>query len=559
MKSATFPSSLFLFSALVASLLPGSVSAQPASPSLPQDPPRAAAPPDPGRASAGAGAGAGDPASPTSQAGSPAPAANDPLDEALGPRPRGITLDEVAKLAAAAQPSVRVKQAELRAAAAKVDQAFLSYFPKLTVVASYTRSSDVESSLAIPGSTGVSLTAPGTLSTGPCPEEPGKVCVLDAASQPVKGLVSGGATLEFPAFASAYSFVASLSLPVSDWVLRMSKGLSAAAHGERAKRLQVIAEQLQVAADAKILFLNWVRAKGQVVVARQAVAQSMAHVDDAKRLLQVGFSSRADVLRLEAQVASAEQLRSEAEAFEVMADQQLRLALGIAADRPLEIGVDVIRDAAAGAPPEPLATLQRRALERRLEIRSLDETQHALRDAEDVTRAGYMPRVDLFANGTYANPNPRLFPQRQAWDFTWDAGLRLTWSVNETWITAPAVAEARAHTSIVTEQRAQVRNALALEVAAAYTEMTKAASNIEAASRGLAAAEESLRVRAQIYKNGKATSAELIDAETEVTRSRLRRLDAHVGFLVAKTRLDHATGRDVPALDLKEGGAPGAR
>jgi outer membrane protein TolC len=130
--------------------------------------------------------------------------------------------------------------------------------------------------------------------------------------------------------------------------------------------------------------------------------------------------------------------------------------------------------------------------------------------------------------------------------------------VNESFITAPAVVEAKAHTSIVVEQRAQLRNGLLLEVTAAYTEMARSASNIEAASRGLAAAEESLRVRTQIFKNGKATSAELIDAETEVTRGRLRRLDAHVGLLVAKTRLDHATGRDVPALELKES-APGAR
>jgi outer membrane protein TolC len=470
-----------------------------------------------------------------------------------------MTLEEVAKLAAASQPSVRVRQAELRAAAAKVDQALISYFPRLTLGASYTRSSNIENSFAVPGTAGISLTAPGRLGTGPCPGDPGKVCVLDAASQPVEGRVGEGLKLEFPAFANAYSLVASLSLPVSDWVLRMSKGLSAAAHGQRAKKLQVLAEQLQVAADAKILFLNWVRAKGQVIVAREAVAQSRAHVDDAKRLHQVGFLSRADVLRLEAQVASAEQLRSEAEAFEVIADQQIRLALAIPASQPLEIGVDVMSDAALAAPLEPLATLQRRALERRLEIRALDETQHALKESEDVTSAGYMPRVDIFANGTLANPNPRIFPQKQEWDFTWDAGVRLTWNVNETFITAPAVAEAKAHTSIVVEQRAQLRNGLLLEVTAAYTEMARAASNIEAASRGLAAAEESRSVRTQIFKNGKATSAELIDAETEVTRGRLRRLDAHVGLLVAKTRLDHATGRDVPALEIKEAGAPGAR
>lgn len=468
-----------------------------------------------------------------------------------------MTLEEVAKLSAAAQPSVQIKQAELRAAAAKVDQALISYFPRLTITASYTRYSNIENAISVPGSTGVSLTAPGRLGTGACPGEPGKTCVLDGAGQPVEGRVSEGLKLEFPVFANEYSFVASLSLPVSDWVLRMTRGLSAASHGERAKKLQVRAEVLQVASDAKILFLNWVRAKGQVVVAGQAVAASKAYVDDAKRLLEVGLMSKADVLRFEAQVAGAEQLRTEAEAFEVIMGQQLRMALGIGPERQLQIGVDIMGNARETAPLEPLTVLQRRALERRLEIRALDETQHALKDAEDVASAGYLPRVDIFANGALANPNSRIFPQRQEWDFTWDAGVRMTWSVNETFITAPAVAEAKAYTSVVAGQRVQLRNALALEVATAYTDMMKAVSNIEAATRGLAAAEESLRVRTQIFKTGKATSAELIDAETEVTKGRLRRLDAHVGLLVAKARLDHATGRDVTAQDLKEAGGSG--
>ena len=82
----------------------------------------------------------------------------------------------------------------------------------------------------------------------------------------------------------------------------------------------------------------------------------------------------------------------------------------------------------------------------------------------------------------------------------------------------------------------------------------KAAASIEAAERGLASAEEALRVRRELFRNGKATSVDLVDAETAVTRARLQRIDAHVGLLVAQTRLDHATGRDVRAAQTK--GAP---
>lgn len=480
----------------------------------------------------------------------PAPSQPDALAEALRAQPAGLSPEDAGKLAVATKPSVRLKEAELRAAAAKVDQALISYFPRLTISASYTRQSKVENSLGggipivVPMQQGAKPTD-GPLVSGPCPPTLpiAQNCVLNSAGVPV-GTTS--ISFDFPVLLNSYSFVGSLALPISDWVLRMSKGLSAANKGERTRKLQVLAEQLQVAADAKIAYFNWVRTKGQLVVARQAVSQVNAHVVDAKRVFEVGLASRADVLRLEAQAAATEQVVAEAEAFELLVEQQLRQFLGYPSDKPIAIGIDVMRQPAE-PPTETLEALQKQAEERRLEVRAIEESLSALKDAEDVASAGYLPRVDLFANGIFANPNQRIFPAKQEWNFTWDAGVRLTWIVNESFITAPAVAEAKANTSAVATQRALLRDGLRLEVASAYADIKKSVSSIEAAERGLVAAEETLRVRSELFKSGKATATDLIDAETEVTRARLRKLDAHIGLLIAKTRLAHATGRDVPA------------
>ncbi len=478
------------------------------------------------------------------------PAGQDALAEALRAQPGGLTPEDAGKLAVKTRPSVQLKQAELRAAAAKVDQALIGYFPRLVIQASYTRQSKVENSLG----SGLPIIVPmqkdakpvdGPLVAGPCPPTLpiGPSCVLNSAGVPVG---TAAINFDFPVLLNSYSFVGSLGLPISDWVLRMSKGLSAAGKGERASKLQVMAEQLQVAADAKITFLNWVRVKGQLVVAKQAVSQVNAHVVDAKRVFEVGLISRGDVLRLEAQAAATEQVVAEAEAFALLVEQQLRQAIGYTSDKTLAIGIDVMSQSAE-LPHESLEVLQKQAEERRLEVRAIEEALGATKDAEDVTSAGYLPRVELFANGMFANPNPRIFPAKQEWNFTWDAGVRMTWVVNESFITSPAVDEAKARTSVVATQRTLLRDGLMLEVASAYADIKKSVSSIEAAERGLVAAEETLRVRSELFKSGKATSTDLIDAETEVTRARLRKLDAHVGLLIARTRLLHATGRDVPA------------
>src|SRR4051812_35000305 len=72
-----------------------------------------------------------------------APAAPDPIAAALAPRPGGLTPDEVGKTASRTKHSVRAKQADLQAAAARVDQAFVGFFPRVSGTFTYTRLSAV--------------------------------------------------------------------------------------------------------------------------------------------------------------------------------------------------------------------------------------------------------------------------------------------------------------------------------------------------------------------------------------------------------------------------------
>ncbi|MGK4005547.1 TolC family protein [Sorangium sp. So ce1036] len=539
------PRSLSLASTLAALLALGLIAPPAAAqPIAPQPAAPAPAPP---------AAGQPPPAPAPSAAPQPAAPKADPLATALAPQPGGLTPEEVARATLRTRASLRAKQAELRAASARVDQAMVNYFPRLTVTATYTRLSPIEApSLGPPTSSVVTTTDPDTLDlenlqpvrVGPCPGDPTQQCVANSLEVP--NPLSG---LDFAAPPNSYSLTASLAVPISDYVLRISQGYAAASHAESAKKLELQAETLQAAADAKIAFFNWVRVKGQVIVAGEAVAQARAHVEDARRTFEVGLLSRADVLRLEAQVAGAEQVLHEAQAALLVADDQIRIALGAPHDRPLALGIDVMGAAPAPPPAEALPALVQEALQKRLEIRALDETQYSLEKAEAVTRAGYFPRVDAFADLTYANPNQRIFPTREQFDLTWAAGVRASWVINDIFSTAASSAEANARTTQVAEQKAALRDALRLEVASAYAELSKAASSIESAERQLAAAVESMRVRTELFRAGRATSVDVVDAEAEVTRARLQQLNARVGALVAKTRLEHAVGRD--AKDVK--------
>lgn len=90
-----------------------------------------------------------------------------------------------------------------------------------------------------------------------------------------------------------------------------------------------------------------------------------------------------------------------------------------------------------------------------------------------------------------------------------------------------------------------MRDQLHSEVTQAFTALREADASIQTTAAGLATAEESYRVRGVLFLNGRATSVELTDAETDLTRARLESLNARVDVRVALARLEHATGRDV--------------
>jgi outer membrane protein TolC len=439
--------------------------------------------------------------------------ATDPLADALRPTPGGLDPGKVAQLAVRSSHSVATKQAELRSAAAKVDQAFVAYFPIVSTSFSYTRLSPVNNALDF------GVTIPG----------------MDTS-------------FSFPVILDNYSFDAQLAVPFSDYLLRLTQAYAAASAGEEAKRLESRAVALQTAADAQVAFLNWIRAKGNRAVAELAVEQTRGHLKDAKVTVEAQLLSRADYLRLVSQLAQAEQLAAAMKNFEAVAEAQVHLAVHLDPDKPLTMGIDVL-NAPGGLDRRALPELQQLALVQRVELKALDAGKRAAEQAEWLAFAGYFPRLDGFANFTYANPNQRVFASEAKWDPTWALGLRLSWTVNDTFSTIGKQAEAAGAVQALEEQNQGLRDGIVLAVTAAYQDLRTARSAITAAERSEEAATEALRVRRDVFLAGRATSTDLIDAETELTRARLGRVNAHVDVLVAEAKLGYAIGADVVPAD----------
>lgn len=464
----------------------------------------------------------------------------DPLVIALAPQPGGLTFAQVAREAVGTSTAVRLRQADIEEAAGQTDQTMVQFFPRLTLGASYTRLSAIDQPSLGGGGAVLGAANEGAVSVGPCPDNPAVQCVLDSAGLPVQAQSFG---FEFPVILNQYAFTANLTIPISDYFLRSVQAYNAAQHNEKSLELATDAERLNVAAQAKLALLNWVLAKGSVVVEGEAVEAAKAQLADAKATFEVGNASMADVLRIEAQLAQAEYTLSQAKAAERVAESRLRTTVHAPPGRSFAIGIDVFRTPAMpkmGSEDE----LVREAVQARLELESTAEARKALEEADAATAAGYWPRLDAFAEGNLANPNPRIVPSREQFDFTWAIGAQLTWVVNDTFSTLGASRQSRARIARIDAQRDQLIDAIRVEVSEAHADITKAIPNIEAASRGVKAAEESLRVTKKLFAFGKATGTDLVDAQNALTLARLRRLVAQVNLNAAIIRLEHTVGRD---------------
>ena len=369
-------------------------------------------------------------------------------------------------------------------------------------------------------------------------------CVVDSKKQPVTAF-SGAQVFTFPE--NNWLVGANVTVPLSDYVLSLTHAAASAKANLQAAHYTAEAEELRVQTDARALYFEWVRANGQVFIAHKALERNNARLEDAKVGFQVGTLTKADLLRLQALVANSQQGVVQAESFRALAGAQLAI---IMRDQSGEYRI--------GEAPHPVtdvAVPDRNAMrrlvydswQRRLELRALESTSDSLHRGEQAVRAGSWPRLDAVGDANYANPNPRYFPPANVWHATWSVGLVASWNVFDTFLNDARGDELAAQSDAVRAQHLGLEAAIANEVISAQLDVGKAKTALDTSEVALQAAEEAYRVTTDLYRVGRATTTDLIDAETELLSAKLANTNARIDLTIAGLRLTHATGQDVAA------------
>jgi outer membrane protein TolC len=345
---------------------------------------------------------------------------------------------------------------------------------------------------------------------------------------------------------NSYATQAQIAIPLSDYLVRFPKLVDAARLGAEAARTNRKSTEVNAGQEARIAYYEWLRARLQVLIAERQLAQVQTVLKQVRALADAQRVNRADLMRVESNEAQAEQVVNQLRNLSLLREEQLRLLIGARTDEPLALGEDPRGDVTAPAAAS-LDDLVGRASTRRLEFRAIDLGIRAKEMQRASEKANALPRLSAFAVADYARPNQRQFPQEDVFAFTWQAGVQLTWTLNDTLLSGPNQRRLAAETNQLRADRENLLRGTRIEVLAAQQAVQLAQVSLATTAKGLAAAEEGYRVRRELLNADRATAVELVDAETDLTRARIAALNARVDLRVALAQLAHALGDDTGA------------
>ncbi|TSA26518.1 MAG: TolC family protein [Ignavibacteriales bacterium] len=265
-----------------------------------------------------------------------------------------------------------------------------------------------------------------------------------------------------------------------------------------------------------------------------------AHLDDAKNLMKVGMMTQNDVLKLDVQLSDMMFKQIDAENAVKLSIVALNSVLSI----PLTTNIEIISSAnLTTANYSELNKLIGDAVEQRPEIKSADYRIKASEAGVTMARSSWYPQISLYGNYYYSRPNQRIFPSKDEFKDTWDAGVNLSLNVWDWLTTAHQTEQAQATLAQAVDGIGIIKDNITLEVTQNYLSINQAKRKIDISELTVKQATENMRMTADKFKNGLALSSDVIDAETSQSTAKINYTNSIVDYELAKARLDKSIGK----------------
>jgi len=338
-----------------------------------------------------------------------------------------------------------------------------------------------------------------------------------------------------------YAFVATLDQPIFSGFSRLAEhnisrlGLDVTRYLEQEARHNVILEVKR----AYFVILQRIKLQG---VAKQAVAQLSAHAEVARNFYEVGMIPKNNLLEAQVELANARQDLVVADNNVQLANSQFNTILRRPIDAPVLIEDVMTLEPFTHAYEECVETAPRRRPERLIANLEVETAEEQVR----LTKKDYFPSIDLQANYYSRGDGPELNGGTGIADEEeWDLVATASWTFWQWGKTRYGVTEKLRRLAQTKLKRTEIEDNIRQQVKVAYLKLKESEKNIVTVQKAVEQAQENFRISEDRYKEQVATSTEVLDARTLLTKTQTNYYNALRTYNISKAELDWAMGVEV--------------
>ncbi|MFH1102573.1 MAG: TolC family protein [Pseudomonadota bacterium] len=311
--------------------------------------------------------------------------------------------------------------------------------------------------------------------------------------------------------------------------------LEAAKTGEKLTRQDVIFE-------AQRTYFSLLKAQKLAAISQETVAQFEAQEQVAKSFYQVGMTALNDLLEAQAELANAKQRLIHAKSILGIAEARFNTLLR----RPIAAAIH-IQDMLDYSPfPYDFTYCLETAEKKRDEVKRSDVELKIAETDILISKKGYYPSVNL--SWTYLQ-------QGKDWDggggagtfsdsSSWDIKAIASWDFWEWGRTYYDTKEKMSRLSQTRLKKEGILDQIRLEVKEAFLKTEESLENIEAVKKGIEQARENFRITKEQYSAQIATTTDVLNAQTLLSRTMLNYYDAIYDSAIFKASLYRAIGQE---------------
>ncbi|MBU4185162.1 MAG: TolC family protein [Proteobacteria bacterium] len=338
-----------------------------------------------------------------------------------------------------------------------------------------------------------------------------------------------------------YTFISKVTQPIFTGFSLLNQykiaklGLDAAKINEKLKRLEIIFE-------AKKMFFSLLKAQKLLKISQDTVTQITAQKEVAKNFYEVGMTPLNDLLQAKVELANSKQELISAQNNLEIAKSNFNILLR----RPINEAVN-LEDVLNYTPFEhDIDYCFEMAEKNRLELKIADLEIEIAEKEVRLAQKDYYPSINL--EGSY-------FKRGTEWDVNggdyiydpegWTIAAIASWDFWEWGRSTYGVKEKQSRLSQAHYQKTETLDNIRIGVKQAYLNTLESEKNIATVKEAIEQAKENFRINKERYKEQIATSTDVLDAQTLLSRTTTNYYKALYDFKIAKASLYKAMGQEV--------------